>query len=99
MRRLDRAAMADSACGPRRQSKAPVRCSIIRYRMPNTCKIFLSLQTPDFLGISLRRTNCSASFYRTLRQRLCKPRFAASQRWSSEHEPDKPFLSPGPSAP
>jgi excisionase family DNA binding protein len=46
--------------------------------MPNTWIIFCSTQSLDFLGLSPRRINCSTSSYRTPRQRVCEPRFAAS---------------------
>ena len=41
--------------------------------MPNTWVIFCPLLNAAFLGVSLRFSDCSASFRRTLRLRICKP--------------------------
>src|SRR6516165_1453314 len=64
--------------------------------MPNTCRFFYTAQNPGFPGISPRQTACSAEFWRTLRQRLCEPRFAASD--PLEPRPMFPTADPSPLA-
>src|SRR6516162_6279371 len=74
-----------------------IQCSIIRHPMPNTCKVFSYTQLQVFSGFTPRRSHCSVSFRRTLRQRLCEPRSAASDLGASDD--GRHSVSPGPAAP
>jgi excisionase family DNA binding protein len=51
---------------------------IVGHHLPNTRILFFAVQTLAFLGVSSRIVNRWASLRPTLRQRVCKPHFAAS---------------------